>query len=63
MGMMIVVFVGTIKRWFELLQVKERVRDVWGDTVIAPIEGEMCLIPTEPEKSLQAKSAEEKWMG
>jgi carbon starvation protein len=63
MAMMVVVFVGTIKRWFELLQVKERVKDVWGESVISPIEGEACLIPVEPDKSLLAKSAEEKWMG
>ena len=63
MAMMVVVFVGTIRRWFELLQVKERVMDVWGESVIVPIEGEACLIPTEPDKSLKAKSAEEKWMG
>jgi carbon starvation protein len=63
MAMMVVVFVGTIKRWFELLQVKERVKDVWGESVISPIEGEACLIPVEPDKILQVKSAEEKWMG
>jgi carbon starvation protein len=63
MAMMVVVFVGTIKRWFELLQVKERVKDVWGESVISPIEGEACLIPLEPDKILQVKSAEEKWMG
>ncbi|HTZ17216.1 MAG TPA: carbon starvation protein A [Dissulfurispiraceae bacterium] len=63
MAMMVVVFVGTIKRWFELLQIKERVKDVWGESVISPIEGEACLIPTEPDKGLHTKSAEEKWMG
>ena len=63
MAMMVVVFVGTIQRWFELLQIKERVKDVWGESVISPIEGEACLIPVEPDKKLQVKSAEEKWMG
>lgn len=61
MSMMIIVMAGSFKRWYELLQIKERVQDIWGDMVIAPIEGEACLIPTEPKKSLQAKSAEEKW--
>lgn len=63
MAMMVVVFVGTIKRWLELLQVKERVKDVWGELVITPLEGEACLIPVEPDKKLRVKLAEEKITG
>lgn len=63
MALMVIVFAAAFKKWYELLQIKERVQDIWGDMVIAPIEGEACLIPTAPGKSLQAKSAEEKWMG
>jgi carbon starvation protein len=63
MILMVVVFVSAFKRWYELLQIKERINDVWGEPVLVPIEGEMCLIPAEPGKSLQEKSAEEKWMG
>ncbi len=63
MFMMVIVFVGTIKRWFELLQVKERVKDIWGDLVISPIEGESCLIPVEPDKKLGIKIAEGKITG
>jgi len=63
MAMMIVVIVGTFKRWYELLQIKERAKDIWGDMVISPIEGEACLIPVEPNKPLRTTSAEEKWMG
>jgi carbon starvation protein len=63
MAMMIIVMVGSFKRWYELLQIKDRVQDVWGDMVIAPIEGEACLISPEPGKKLQVKSAEEKFTG
>jgi carbon starvation protein len=61
MIMMIIVMVGTFKRWYELLQIKERVQDIWGDMVITPIEGEACLISPEPGKKLHVTSAEEKW--
>ena len=63
MFMMVIVFVGTIKRWFELLQVKERVKDIWGDLVISPIEGESCLIPADPNKKLSVQIAEGKITG
>ena len=63
MVLMVIVFVSAFKRWYELLQIKERINDVWGEPVLLPIEGEACLIPTEPQKSFQTKSAEEKWMG
>jgi len=63
MILIVIVFISAFKRWYELLQIKERVKDIWGEMVISPIEGEACLIPVEPRKSLQAKSAEEKWMG
>jgi carbon starvation protein len=61
MAMMIIVMVGTFKRWYELLQIKERVQDIWGDMVISPIEGEACLISPKPGQKLQVTSAEEKW--
>jgi carbon starvation protein len=61
MAMMVIVMVGTFKRWYELLQIKERVQDIWGDMVIAPIEGEACLISPKPGQKLQVTSAEEKW--
>ncbi len=63
MVLMVIVFVTTMRRWYELLQIKERVQDIWGESVVAPIEGEACLIPVDPTKSMQAKTAEEKWMG
>jgi carbon starvation protein len=63
MVMIIIVMFGSFKRWYELLQIKERVVDIWGETVITPIEGEACLIPVEPGKPLKTTSAEEKWMG
>jgi carbon starvation protein len=63
MAIMVVVIVGTIKQWFELLRIKERVTDIWGDVVITPLENEHCLLPTEPDKSLGAKIAEEKISG
>ncbi len=63
MILMVIVFVAAFKRWYELLQIKERIKDVWGESVLVPIEGEACLIPTEPDKGLKTKSAEEKWMG
>ena len=61
MAMMIVVIVGTFKRWYELLQIKERVKDIWGDMVITPIEGESCVLPVNPELSTQERQAGEKW--
>ncbi|HMK60899.1 MAG TPA: carbon starvation protein A [Dissulfurispiraceae bacterium] len=63
MALMLIVFVAAFIRWFELLQIRERVKDMWGETVVAPMDGESCLLPTDAGKSFQAKSAEEKWMG
>ncbi len=63
MAMMVVVFVGTIKRWFELLGIKQRVKDIWGESVVVPLDGEACLIPVEPDKKLAMKIAEEKITG
>ena len=63
MVMMVIVIVGTFRRWNELLQIKERVQDIWGDMVIVPIEGESCELPTQPELNIQQKQATEKWMG
>jgi carbon starvation protein len=63
MVMMVIVFVACFKRWYELLQIKERVVDIWGESVIIPMEGEACLISPEPGKKLKTTSAEEKWTG
>ena len=63
MAPMVIVFILAFMKCFELLQIKERVNDMCGDSVIAQIEDEACLFPTEPGKSMQAKSVEEKWMG
>ena len=63
MVMMVIVVVGTFKRWIELLQIKERVQDIWGDKVIFAIEGESCVLPVQSELSMQQKLASEKWMG
>lgn len=61
MAMMIVVIAGTFKRWNELLKIKERVRDSWGDMVIMPIEGEACVVPRNPEQTRHERQAAEKW--
>jgi hypothetical protein len=37
------------------------VQDVWGEMVIAPIEGETCVLPLKPQLSVQEKQATEKW--
>jgi len=63
MIMIIIVMIGSFRRWYELLQIKDRVQDIWGDTVISPIEGEACLLPVDPDKKLQVKIAEQKWTG
>lgn len=63
MAMMVIVIIGTFRRWNELLRIKERVQDIWGDMVIVPIEGESCVLPVNPELSVQQKQATEKWMG
>lgn len=61
MVMMIIVIAGTFKRWNELLKIKERVRDSWGDMVITPIEGESCVLPGDPKLTTQERRAAEKW--
>ncbi len=63
MVMMVIVIVGTFKRWIELLQIKERVQDIWGDKVIIAIEGESCVLPVQSELNIQQKLATQKWMG
>ena len=63
MVMMVIVFVASFRKWAELLQIKERVVDIWGDSVISPMEGEACLISPEAGKKLKTTSAEEKWTG
>ncbi len=63
MVMMVIVIVGTFKRWIELLEIKERVQDIWGDKVIIAIEGESCVLPVQSELNIQQKLAAEKWMG
>jgi carbon starvation protein len=40
MAMMVIIFGATFKRWFELLQIKQRVRDKWGEDVLIPMENE-----------------------
>jgi carbon starvation protein len=61
MAMMIMVIAGTFKRWNELLKIKERVQDIWGDMVITPIEGEACVVPRNHELTAQERQAAEKW--
>ncbi|SPJ15381.1 carbon starvation protein (fragment) [Syntrophobacter sp. SbD2] len=61
--MMVIVIVGTFRRWIELLEIKERVQDIWGDKVIIAIEGESCVVPVQSELNMQQKLAAEKWMG
>jgi carbon starvation protein len=61
MAMMLIVIAGAFKRWNELLKIKERVKDIWGDTVITPIEGEACALPVNPELTTQERQAAEKW--
>ena len=63
MVMMVIVIVGTFKRWIELLEIKERVQDIWGDKVIIAIEGESCVLAVQSELNMQQKLAAEKWMG
>jgi carbon starvation protein len=63
MILILIVSISAFRRWYELLQIKERVKDIWGEMVILPIEGEACLLPVEPGKFLGTTSAEEKWMG
>ncbi len=40
MATTIVVIAGVLRRWKDLLIIKQLVQGNWGDTVIAPIEGE-----------------------
>lgn len=53
MAMMIIVIAGAIKRWNELLKIKERAQDTWGDMVITPIEGEACVLSVNPGLPMQ----------
>ncbi len=62
LSMIIIVLVACLKRWVELLQIKERVTDIWGDSVILPLPGEaVCLINDPKEGGVQIKGATEKW--
>jgi len=63
MVMMVIVIVGTFKRWVELLQIKERVLDIWGDKVIVAIEGESCVLSVPSKLNIRQKLAAQKWMG
>jgi carbon starvation protein len=38
LGLMIIVLVGSIKRWFELLQIRTTTVDAYGDTVLVVAE-------------------------
>jgi carbon starvation protein len=62
MVMMVIVFAASFKRWAELLRIKERVNDIWGESVLIPLPDEaVCPLPAQPGVPLQTKSAEEKW--
>jgi carbon starvation protein len=62
LAMIVIVCVACFKRWAELLQIKERVIDIWGDSVISPIAGEaVCLINDPKDGGAAIKGATEKW--
>ncbi len=62
LSMIIIVLVACLKRWVELLRIKERVTDIWGDRVIMPLPGEaVCLINDPKDGGAQIKGATEKW--
>jgi carbon starvation protein len=42
MSMMVIVITACIRRWVQLLNIKERVKDKWGDMVIIPLQEESC---------------------
>ncbi|KAF0183952.1 MAG: carbon starvation protein [Nitrospirae bacterium] len=60
--MIVIVLAACFKRWIELLSIKERVVDIWGERVIRPLPGEaVCLINDPKEGGVQVKGATEKW--
>ncbi|HSW65076.1 MAG TPA: carbon starvation CstA 5TM domain-containing protein [Dissulfurispiraceae bacterium] len=60
--MIVIVLVACFKRWIELLSIKERVIDIWGESVIMPLPGEaVCLINDPKEGGAAIKGATEKW--
>jgi carbon starvation protein len=62
LAMIVIVCVACFKRWIELLGVKERVTDIWGERVIYPIPGEaVCLVNDPKDGGVAVKSATEKW--
>jgi len=62
LAMIVIVCVACFKRWAELLGMKERVTDIWGESVIYPIPGEaVCLINDPKDGGAAVKGATEKW--
>jgi carbon starvation protein len=62
LAMIVIVVVACFKRWAELLQIKERVTDIWGERVIMPLPGEaVCLINDPKDGGAAVKGATEKW--
>ncbi|MFB3924483.1 MAG: carbon starvation protein A [Syntrophales bacterium] len=45
--LMVIVFVATFRRWYELLQIKERVTDIWGEKVLALVKDENVPVAEE----------------
>lgn len=43
MFMMVIIFATTFKRWFDLLDIKKKVVDKWGDEVLLPLEEDDVL--------------------
>lgn len=44
MSMMVIVFAASIKRWIELLKIKEMVTDKWGEKVLIPLNDDECAV-------------------
>jgi len=62
LAMIVIVVISCFKRWAELLQIKERVTDIWGERVIMPLPGEaVCLINDPKDGGAAVKGATEKW--
>ena len=57
MVMMVIVFIGTIDRWFELFHIHEKIMDKWGDWVLSRTPDEQLPLPDTTAAEARATSA------
>ncbi len=61
LAMIVIVVISCFKRWAELLQIKERVTDIWGERVIMPLRVRQSALLTIQGRRRCGQGATEKW--